>query len=93
MPSADTVGEDETVREVSSMSCELDADQLAVEDEAGEEGDVGDAGDVGDGGDAADWHAARTHCTWPLPRAHAHLVLDDDVQVCYDFIRRTLLLC
>ncbi|XP_050554941.1 uncharacterized protein LOC118271365 [Spodoptera frugiperda] len=78
LPSADTVGEDETVREVSSMSCELDADQLAVEDDAGEEGDVGDGGD---GGDAADWHAARTHCTWPLPRAHAHLVLDDDVQV------------
>lgn len=34
--------------------------------------------------EGVEWHAARTHCTWPLPRAaHAHYVLDDDVHVCY----------
>ncbi|XP_022821728.1 uncharacterized protein LOC111353105 isoform X1 [Spodoptera litura] len=89
LPSADTVGEDESVREVSSMNCELDADQLAVEGVGGdcgedeeEEEEVGVDGEDGAGeGEGGEWHAARTHCTWPLPRAQAHLVLDDDVQV------------
>ncbi|KAF9421374.1 hypothetical protein HW555_002589 [Spodoptera exigua] len=86
LPGTHTVDENESIRDVSSMSCELDADQLAVEGVSGDcvedEGvEAGVGGGGGEEGEGAEWHAARTHCTWPLPRAHAHLVLDDDVQV------------
>ncbi|KAJ8736153.1 hypothetical protein PYW08_006809 [Mythimna loreyi] len=63
----DVVVEDEDWK-VSMASAELEGSQPA-----------GAASAAGAAGAAADGHAARTHCTWPLARAH--LVLDDDVHV------------
>lgn len=49
---------------------------------------VGECTSVGEG---EEWHAARTHCTWPLAQRHRSLyeqtldssyVLEDDVPVC-----------
>uniref|UniRef100_A0A2A4JV79 Uncharacterized protein n=1 Tax=Heliothis virescens TaxID=7102 RepID=A0A2A4JV79_HELVI len=51
-----------------------------VEDEMSTDSGAG-VTETGAGGAGREWQAARTHCTWPLPRAHPHYVLDDDVHV------------
>ncbi|KAJ8735756.1 hypothetical protein PYW07_007376 [Mythimna separata] len=67
----DVVVEDEDWKG-SLASAELEGEASAGAGSAGSAGGAGGAG-------GAEWHAARTHCTWPLARAHA--VLDDDVHV------------
>lgn len=75
--------EDAPAKVDSTLSSELGAER----DDVGGGGSAGSAGSVGSAGGAgsagAEWHAARTHCTWPLPRhALPHYVLDDDTHVC-----------
>lgn len=79
---------DEDSSRVEAVTSELEA-ETAGPAAAGEAEGAGRAGGAGGGAGGAEGRAARTHCTWPLPRHTQlhHYVLDDDTHVRHHCLR------
>lgn len=65
---------------VETLTSETVAAEVETELEAEAEAEAEVEVETAPEEESEEWHAARTHCTWPLPR-HAAYVLEEDARV------------